>query len=312
MAGSSSAPQAQSSREQYHWVAQVCPVCEVKPTRFVGRRGGAAHRAGLGVECDIWRCGKCGLMFPDPMPVPVGGLAQHYSVAADDYFQCHDIDAKGQSAQSILTRAAELTGGKGRLLDIGVGRGELLRLARAEGWEAVGVESSSSFAEYATRYSGAAIKCAPIEACEFPAAAFDVVILAAVLEHLYDPDKTLKTIAHSLRRGGALFLDVPNERGLYFRVGNLYQKLRGRDWTVNLAPTFSPFHVFGFNPVALRALLAKHGFSPVDWHVYGGQAFLPPRNSLSGALEQIASRLVTKLSNIGSMGNYIETWALKN
>ncbi|MFL6209358.1 MAG: hypothetical protein ACJ74W_10940 [Pyrinomonadaceae bacterium] len=166
MASSSSAPQTQGGREQYHWVAQVCPVCEVKPTRFIGRRGGAAHRAGLGVACDSWRCGKCGLVFLDPMPVPVGGLEQRYGVAADDYFKCHDINAKGQSAQGMLAGAAELTGGRGRLLDIGVGRGELLRLACAEGWEAVGVEPSSSFAKYAARYSGAEIKCAPIEACE--------------------------------------------------------------------------------------------------------------------------------------------------
>jgi SAM-dependent methyltransferase len=309
---SSAEQQAVAGRERYRWRAQLCPICEVKPTRSVGRRGGAAHRAGLGVECAIWRCGKCGLIFPDPMPVPVGGLEQHYGVEADDYFQHHDLDAKGQIAHGMLTRAAQLTGGKGRLLDIGVGRGELLRMARAEGWNVVGVEPSSSFAEYAAQHSGAEIRCAPVEECSFPDASFDVVILAAVLEHLYNPDDTIKAIARILRPGGALFLDVPNERGLYFRIGNLYQKLRGRDWTINLAPTFSPFHVFGFNPVALRALLTKHGFRVADWHIYGGRSVVPRRVGLAGALEQWAAHAVTAISNISGMGTYIETWAIKN
>ena len=65
-----------------------------------------------------------------------------------------------------------------------------------------------------------------------------------------------------MRPGGFVMLDVPNEKGLFFKAGNLYQKARGRRWCVNLAPTFSPFHVFGFSPRSLRKLLAKHGLEP--------------------------------------------------
>ena len=297
---------------QYQWRMQICPICEVAPTRFVGMRGGAAHRAGLGVECEIWSCGQCGLIFPNPMPVPVDGVAQHYHVEADDYFRQHDINEKGQSGHALLERATHLTGGKGRLLDVGVGRGELLRVALSQGWTAIGVEPSPSFAEYARLYSGAEIECRPVEECVFPSGSFDVVILAAVLEHLYHPDETLGAIAHALRPGGALFLDVPNERGLYFRVGNLYEQLRGRNWTVNLAPTFPPFHVFGFNPKALRTLLHKHNFRVTDWHVYPGRSVVPDSGGLASAVERLAAHAVTAVSKIGSMGTYIEAWAIKN
>ncbi len=295
----------------YRWVRQDCPVCEMPPARMIGKRGGAAHREGLGVECDIWRCGRCGLIFPHPMPVPVGGLEQHYGVLPDDYFKNHDIDTKGVAAAGILAHAAHLTGGHGRLLDIGAGRGELLREAVREGWTAIGIEPSSSFADYAARYSGAEIKREAIEHCNFSDASFDVVILGAVLEHLYSPNETIREIARILRQGGALFVDVPNEEGLYFRVGNLYQKLRRRDWVVNTAPTFSPFHLFGFGPRSLRALLGKHGLEPRDWRIYGGRAMVPARGGLVGAVERAAAHAVTKLSNMGSLGTYIETWAVK-
>src|SRR6266850_329503 len=114
----------------YRWIPQDCPVCELTPTRFLGKRGGSAHRTGLGVTCDIWQCRRCGLVFPNPMPIPIGGLDQHYAVDADGYFQHHDRDTKCTGVHNMLNSAAELTGGKGRILDVGAGRGELLKAAR--------------------------------------------------------------------------------------------------------------------------------------------------------------------------------------
>ena len=74
----------------YRWVPQQCPICEVPPTKYPGRRGGGAHRQNSGVECKIWSCGTCGLIFPNPMPVPLGGLEQHYEVPPEEYFHHHE------------------------------------------------------------------------------------------------------------------------------------------------------------------------------------------------------------------------------
>jgi SAM-dependent methyltransferase len=299
------------STDRYNWVVQDCPVCEKPPTRLIGKRGGAAHRSGAGVTSNVWLCKDCGMVFPNPMPVPIDGLGQHYDIDADDYFQHHDQGAKFSNVQVLLDQAADLVGAKGLLLDIGAGRGELLKSARDSGWECVGIEPSSTFAEYATRISGATIYREPVESCNFPESSFDVVILAAVLEHLYDPNGTIKTISRILRKGGALFIDVPNEQGLYFRVGNLYQKFNGRDWVVNLAPTFPPFHLFGFGKKSLCRLLKKHGLEPTKLRFYGGQSNLQSDASARGSLEVLASRLVSAVSNMGRLGTYIETWAIK-
>ena len=121
----------------------------------------------------------------------------------------------------------------------------------------------------------------------------------------------MKKISQILKPGGLLYLDVPNEQGLYFSVGNAYNKLRGRDWCVNLAPTFSPFHVSGFGPKSLKALLAKHGLEPKVWTVYPGTSMVSSHGGFVGVLEKLASRIVTKASNVGEMGTYIETWAVK-
>jgi SAM-dependent methyltransferase len=311
MSEASLAERPPEARDGYRWVAQACPVCATSAAKYVGRRGGAAHAGGLGVECRIWRCRGCGLLYPNPMPLPAGGLAQHYEIEPDGYFQQHDAGKKAEGARALLAQAERLAGGKGRVLDIGSGRGEVLVAAREAGWEAVGVEPSPTFADYAARRSGAEVRREPVERCGFAPDSFDAVILGAVLEHLYNPDETIREVVRVLRPGGALFVDVPNESGLYFRLGNLYQRLRGRDWCVNLAPTFEPFHVFGFDRRSLRALLARHGLSVREWRVYGGQAMVPDRGGVAGALEQLAARAVTAASNLGGLGTYIETWAVK-
>ncbi|HVF55398.1 MAG TPA: class I SAM-dependent methyltransferase [Pyrinomonadaceae bacterium] len=303
--------QAAGGAGAYRWVAQRCPVCDLEPTKYVGRRGGAAHRAGLGVECHIWRCGKCDLIFPNPMPVPVGGMNQHYSGEADDYFKNHDSDVKEDIYLTLIRQGEALVGGKGRLLDIGAGRGEFLRVAQREGWTTTGIEPSDSFAAYAERYTGAEIRRQPVEECGFAPASFDLVNLGGVLEHLYNPDETIREIARVLRPGGALFVDVPNEMGLYFRVGNLYQKLRLRRWSVNLSPTFDPYHVFGFNAKSLRALLAKHELRVAELRFYSGGSVLPALGGMTGALEQWASDLILKASRRGGLGLQVEAWAVK-
>jgi SAM-dependent methyltransferase len=298
-------------RDGYRWVAQECPVCRVPPAKYLGRRGGTAHREGAGVECRIWRCKACGLVFPNPMPLPAEGVGELYTLDPNSYFQHHDAETKLSAARQLIADAERLTGGRGRVLDVGSGRGDVLVAAREREWEATGIDLSPSFADYAERRSGARVRREPIEQCGFAPDSFDAVILAAVLEHLYDPDATVREIARVLRPGGAFFVDVPNEAGLYFRLGNMYQKLRGRDWVVHLAPTFEPFHVFGFSPRSLRALLSKQGLVVREWRVYGGRSMVPGRGGVAGVVEHLAARAVTAASNMGNLGTYIETWAVK-
>ena len=300
------------TRDGYVWKPQACPICEKRPTRRIGSRGGASHREGLGVETEIWECGGCGLLFPDPMPIPEGGLGQHYSMEADEYFAQHDLGDRFDGANEMLATAESLLGRKGKLLDVGVGRGEILMAAIEADWDCEGVEPSETFADHVEKASGTKIWRSSIEECEIPSAEFDIVILSAVLEHLYDPDLVVGKIANILKPGGFVFLDVPNEKGLFFKAGNLYQKVRGRKWCVNLAPTFSPFHIFGFSPRPLKKLLAKHGLTPHVWNVYGGTSHVPSRGGLVGKVESLGSHAVTRLSDLGEMGTYIQTWAQKD
>jgi SAM-dependent methyltransferase len=296
---------------EYDWIKINCPICDLPPTRFVGKRGGAAHRENLGVEADIWECGKCGLLFANPMPVPVGGLEQHYSVDADEYFEYHKSDVRAAGATVLLEEAEEILGRKGKMLDVGTGRGEIVLCAKQRGWEVAGVEPSEGFAAYTEKVTGIKIHCQTVENCGFADEEFDLVMLSAVLEHLYNPDEVVAEISRITKRGGLFYFDVPNEKGLLFKVGNLYQKVRRTGWSVNLSPTFTPFHIFGFSPKSVKMLLAKHDFGIKKMGVYGGISLVPAGGGIRAKIESQAAKAVTAVSNYGNLGTYIMGWAIK-
>lgn len=291
---------------EYKLEQQNCPICHVAPSIFIGYRGGKYHRQKLGIESNIYKCGRCSLLFPNPMPVPASGIEQHYGETSEAYFDRHEIEAKYQSGLKIVEEAESLLRGSGAILDIGAGQGAILRAARERGWRAVGIEPCAAFASFAADYSGAQIESRLLLECRFPSSSFNAVILAGCLEHLYNPDEVLAEISRILKPGGLLYTDVPNECGLYFRAGNLYERLRGRKACINLSPTFPPFHTFGFGPRSLKAILKKHQLSPVVWRMYEAATTIPPGAS---KVETVATTLITKISKPLGMASYIECWA---
>jgi 2-polyprenyl-3-methyl-5-hydroxy-6-metoxy-1,4-benzoquinol methylase len=287
----------------------ACPTCGVDDTDFVGRRGGSAHRAGLGLECVVVRCRRCSLLYPNPFPFPTD-LDELYGEAAD-YFSAHEEQtAKTQTREALIADVERFVSGR-RLLDVGAGLGETVAAAARRGWDAYGVEQSSRFVEKAEKLvPGRVFNCSLEDASpslrEDP---FDAVVLAAVLEHLHEPSKILALAATYLKPGGIIFLDVPNESGLFFRIGNLWNKVQRRDWVVNLAPTFSPYHVFGFNKRSLTAILRKHGFAVEEMTVFAGESVLPLQRTARGVAEWLASNAVHVAARYGQQGTYIKCFA---
>ena len=296
----------------FEWIEQRCPICETLPTRYLGRRGGSAHHTGQGLECRIWQCTRCSLIFPNPMPLPVGGAQALYELDADSYFANHEVAYRDRVAPVLVREVEARAGRKGRFLEIGSGRGELVKAAAVAGWDVLGLEPSASFAAVARAHApGVELREVDLLAANLPSAAFDAVILQAVLEHLHNPAEVLAEVARVLAPGGVFYADVPNELGLYARAGNLYQRLRGRDWVVNLSPTFSPFHVFGYSVRSLRALYRRHGLEPLRFVVRGGHTSVARGQSIVTRLEHAAAALVTTIANVTGTGTYIASWARK-
>ena len=283
-----------------------CPVCGSRNARNLGARGGRAHHGARGVETNVVRCNECALIYTHPTLMPQTNPYDKGS--AEEYFQLHDEQEKIRHGERLAAFAEGVLRGPGRMLELGCGRGELLRGAMNRGWNARGVEMTDDFIRVATSH-GVDIERSPIETCRSLEETYDVVMLAAILEHLYDPMETLLRIKNAVRPGGLLFIDVPNEASLSMQIGNLYMRARGRDWAINLSPTFPPFHVVGFSPTSLRRALAKAGFEVYKLEVPKWQNDLPPGTKVSQKIEKLGLTAIQSLGQLLGMGDGITCWA---
>ena len=130
--------------------------------------------------------------------------------------------------------------------------GFFVEQAKTIGWDAIGVEPSEWAAEYARTELGVDVQTGTLESVRFPDAAFDVVTLWEVVEHLPDPRVTLREVRRILRPEGQLILSTPD-------AGSLAARVSGKRW---LGWRKVPEHLFFFDRSTLDRLLVQEGFAP--------------------------------------------------
>lgn len=287
--------------------AAVCPICSATAHTVLGRRGGDAHRSHQGTPATVVRCRECHVVYCQPLLRPLGNPYAAYE--GEEYFATHELEAKLSAGLRLAQRAEQLLGRKGRLLELGCGRGESLAVAAQVGWSVSGVEVTPQFARAAAD-RGLEIEESSVEESRFlnRESSFDVIYLAAILEHLYEPIACLRRIRRALVPGGLVFIDVPNECSLRTKLGNAYMRLRGRDWAVNMSPTFPPFHVVGFCPKSLRRALAKADLEVAELEVVRWPNALPAQAGLWSRIEYLGSTVVNGVAQVLGDGDGLVCW----
>lgn len=144
-----------------------------------------------------------------------------------------------------------------RVLDVGSAHGWFLSAAGRHGWTVEGIEPDEAVA---ARSEGG-----PVRVGFFPDALaaeerFDAITFNDVLEHLPDVDGAVESSVRHLKSGGLLSVNIPNSRGLFFRLATLCHALGLRAaferlWQVGLP---SP-HLWYFDPAGLTRLCERHG-----------------------------------------------------
>lgn len=137
---------------------------------------------------------------------------------------------------------------RGRLLDVGCGSGGLLYVMQNLGWEVVGIDPDPGAIEAAAR-RGFEVSRATLEEAAFPDGSFDVITMSHVIEHVPDPEATLKESLRVLRPGGWLSIATPNAK-------SLGRRRFGRDWL----GWSIPYHLLVFTPRTLRDAITRSGF----------------------------------------------------
>lgn len=264
----------------------ACNMCTAptKGAAVLGRRlsahQGVRPTRAVGIATTVQRCGACGLVFSNPMPVPLE-IAQHYGTPPDEYWreQYFDVDPEGYFVSQI-ERFRLLWGRSGhpRALDIGAGIGKAMLSMDRAGFDAYGLEPSEPFHERAVSKAGIdpdRLQLASVETAAYPTHSFDFVSFGAVLEHLYDPAASIEKAFTWLAPGGLVHIEVPSSRWLTSRLGNLAYRLQGLDYSANISPMHVPYHLYEFTREAFEAHARRAGYRVAGHRFYVGETFLP-------------------------------------
>jgi 2-polyprenyl-3-methyl-5-hydroxy-6-metoxy-1,4-benzoquinol methylase len=200
----------------------------------------------------FYRCGDCGFIFVAPVP--------HLSSLYDEHTSPDFGEGEGIWNTHYLTSIEKHAGARGKLLEIGFGNANFLKLAHEGGWEVHGAELSVGQAEYARRELGLPnIKIGAVEELGYPDDFFDVVAGFNFLEHVPDPRKTLQEIRRILRPQGIVALMCPNISGIYHL---LVEELMAEHDPLKIS-WVPPAHLSYFNKNSLRVLMEGVGFKVV-------------------------------------------------
>jgi len=195
-----------------------------------------------GAHLDVFQCAGCGLVQIVGEPVPyyreVIRAAGVSKVLAE---------AKSRQFSHFITRYG-LTGKK--VLEIGCGRGEFLSLLARLPVNAFGVEFSENSVSLCQQSGLQVSRGYPdTNSPDFPDAPFDAFMLLMFLEHMPDPNASLRAIRRQL---------VPNGIGL-IEVPNFDMMIRER-----LFSEFISDHLLYFTRETLETTLKTNGFEVID------------------------------------------------
>lgn len=133
---------------------------------------------------------------------------------------------------------------EGRILDVGCNNGLYLHLLKNLGWQVWGIEIDGNACKLAKELD-LDVSSGDLEKAGFSESFFDVVRFNQVLEHTPDPKKTINEAKRILKKGGKIYISVPNARSF---VSFLFKEMwLGTD------------HVQGFSSSSMRYLCRNLG-----------------------------------------------------
>lgn len=239
-----------------------CPLCRMQ--EFVAFRFG------------LLRCAGCGLVVDPAILRPGSAQAINEEAFGDGYeiarsFWVRWFQASKNRRYLANLRRAGVTGGK--LLEVGVGTGSFLRAARDAGFDVEGCDLSASLCQRVQQTTGITVHNVALD--QLPRAAYDVVAMHHVLEHVAAPVAFLRAARERLKPDGVLHLAVPNVacwearlpgwnsyepyHMLYFDAGTLGQTLQHADLDVLRRHTFEPFSAWFLAAMRTAIRSARRG-----------------------------------------------------
>ena len=163
----------------------------------------------------IAKCNNCSHIYLNPKP-----KLSEFSMIYQDNYYAYDFPkkklslarlGKGFIEKGYIKLYKNLIDNSGSILDIGCGDGRLLSLLKTAkncNWKLYGLDFNKK-GNKITKEKGIKIYEGKFEEARFKKESFDLVIMNEILEHLYDPYKSLIKVKEMLKPKGYLIIETP-------------------------------------------------------------------------------------------------------
>jgi SAM-dependent methyltransferase len=236
----------------------LCNLCASDDAELIARQSGFR----------IVRCCTCGLVYVNPRPKPedlVLLYADYHTREGEDEASWDRLMGRISRESAKMLCSSRNGARPGRLLDAGCGYGAFVALMRERGWDAEGVDPSSTVVAAAAR-KGRPVHLGTLEEMQAPSGTYDAITMFYVLEHVPDPMGALRKAFDLLAPGGTLLIRVPHTTPIVHLLAPL--GLGGALYD-------PPFHLYDFSPTVLQEMLRRTGY--VDVRTFPGKPTVPSR-----------------------------------
>lgn len=264
---------------------EKCQMCHSSSDNFkiLGKRLNASQGRNpsrkIGMTTSVCKCKACGLIFANPLPVPLN-IGDHYDVPpedywTEDYFKLNNNYVFGQKEWLLKSKGENRTL---KALDVGAGIGKQMIYLERLGFDTYGIEPSLPFYERALSKMGidkSKLDNVSIEEADYEPNSFDFINFGVVLEHLYFPSDSLSKAIGWLRKGGLIHIEVPSADWLINRILNNYYKLKGSDYVANISPMHPPYHLTEFSLKSFMLNAEINGYKVKDHTFFVCETYMP-------------------------------------
>lgn len=200
----------------------------------------------------LFICNNCNFMFVHPIP-SIETQQKYYNESYDEgtYEVYSDQEKLRKKLNELRLKEIEKYIPEGKLLDVGCATGYFLDAAKNYGLETFGVElSEKAVQQVMLRHKN--IFQGAVEDANFNDSTFDFITIFDLIEHVTDPDSTIKEVSRIIKQGRHIAISTPD-------ITSWHAKILGKRWGFIIPLE----HLFYFSPNSMKLLLKKHGFSIV-------------------------------------------------
>lgn len=216
-------------------------------------------------------CGNCEVLFvenpPDPSELSRAYNSEYYTIANKKLLSGDNIidyRVENIAKPKVKFVLEKITTTKKSWLDIGCGVGEILSVARSEGFNVLGVETNTEQVKFANKRFGLPVNNEYIskDTLSNYSEKYGVISIFNVLEHLVDPSKIIGLISNLQDVGDNIVIEVPHYPSITCFSQICYPDKINR----TMHP---PLHLFVFSVKSLVMLLKNHGYVITDAWLFG-------------------------------------------